>query len=1013
MAHITIFALYRIEAGELETCITIAMSYFVYLTCEAIEASGVIGVVLLGLTLNMNRACFSVSAIEISEQTWELLAYVANSLIFITVGVILLKTYSGSDKMLSLLSSIPQLLLIYIILILVRAIMILCIHFLLKQIAYGFTWKDSIVTIWSGLRGGVSLVLALTLFNTKIKDKYQAEIMLIHTTAIVFLTCTVNALTIPSIIHILRLNQTSELIKQTVIQMIKELKMKQNNMIKSLKKNQILATADWFFVQKAIDIQSPFDEKKDEIIKENLLLKRHIDTVKCDHCQAHVTIPISKFEFKQTFEDCRIRILRLVCKLCLIVAKTIYEKFLFRLQKTHFWSNYYNGQLSSYGLHTLNSLCDRAIDTPKAFIDLQTIKAHIIGKSRIRSLLNIIRNGTHKYQRYLPWYYCRNQHRLNTNNNIQSVQKWYRKLFISFLIILIECIILIYQVHTNLCHSLVNKFQLTLEIISTILFIFDCIQVFHWFYHNKQRKFYIINLIWIILYAFSVLCRLLSSIIYIIGIAKTSCVTFYILKSLSLIECIILCLFLIEPLRLFVDYMLNRYISVSYDIGLAYISSEEQVLRIIYRLTDNETIRIRIRELSLQHIKSVLNDVLIMQEAHPGTIISIKTYHTLNLLYNTAKREAHPGTIISIKTYHTLNLLYNTAKRGITQIRSRGVLDVDDCDLLEQSLQNMHIHLHIPSTMPPISPMISIKNLSWLYSNQQLNFHQINTIEKILIQTLPNENTKYFENESLLHPQSFTWQDFLWHKNDTINGIYLLVNGIVEEWKLDPYDIDAYHSELRWKENNRTRRTTLTTSQNQNYRTISNKNIGKPSNTNRTDSDITSDDESIVSTKTVVSTNVSEKDLVPLNTNIVSYNDDSTLTTPVRIAFEEGFYMRWHHFLTNSIDNKFNNNSIITKDSIHHIQSDENFEEYFDETFEKYRQIHPATSERIHRRYSLKSGDYIGLYDFLINNGGKYESTAKCLTNITVFFIAKEKLFEIFNTYSLWNVIWLEMSILQ
>ncbi|CAF4447330.1 unnamed protein product, partial [Rotaria magnacalcarata] len=66
MAHITIFTLYRIEAGELEACITITMSYFVYLTCEAVEASGVIGVVLLGLTLNMNRSCFSVSAIHIS-----------------------------------------------------------------------------------------------------------------------------------------------------------------------------------------------------------------------------------------------------------------------------------------------------------------------------------------------------------------------------------------------------------------------------------------------------------------------------------------------------------------------------------------------------------------------------------------------------------------------------------------------------------------------------------------------------------------------------------------------------------------------------------------------------------------------------------------------------------------------------------------------------------------------------------------------------------------------------------
>jgi hypothetical protein len=170
-------------------------------------------------------------------------------------------------------------------------------------------------------------------------------------------------------------------------------------------------------------------------------------------------------------------------------------------------------------------------------------------------------------------------------------------------------------------------------------------------------------------------------------------------------------------------------------------------------------------------------------------------------------QEDHPGTIISIKTHHTLNLLYNTTKRRIDQIRSRGVLDVDDCNLLEQSLKTMHIHLHIPSTMLSVSPLIAIHNLTWLYSNEQLTFHQRNEIEQNILQSLPNEN------QSLLRPQNLSWQDFLWYKNDRIHGVYLLVNGIVEEWKLEPYDIDAYHSELRWKENNRTRRATLTTQQ--------------------------------------------------------------------------------------------------------------------------------------------------------------------------------------------------------
>ena len=284
----------------------------------------------------------------------------------------------------------------------------------------------------------------------------------------------------------------------------------------------------------------------------------------------------------------------------------------FRLQKTHFWSDYYNGQLSSYGLHTLNSLCDAAIDTPKNFIDLKTIKTHIVGKSRLRPILNIIRNCTRKWQKYLPWYYSntqQHQYKTDTNNyqsktSIHQSQNWYSVLFkklfhyllIPFLITLIECMIIIYQLHTNLCNRLSNenliKLHLTLEILSSILLIFDYIQIYHWFHNNKQQ----IIRIWIILYSFAITCRLLGCIIYltifITTPSKQLCKTFYILKSLSLIECIILCLFLIEPLRLFVDYILNRYVSVSYDIGLAYISSEEQVLRIIHRLTDNGKITV-------------------------------------------------------------------------------------------------------------------------------------------------------------------------------------------------------------------------------------------------------------------------------------------------------------------------------------------------------------------------------------------------------------------------------------
>lgn len=270
---------------------------------------------------------------------------------------------------------------------------------------------------------------------------------------------------------------------------------------------------------------------------------------------------------------------------------------MFRLQKTHFWSDYYNGQLSSYGLHTLNSLCDRAIDRSEKSLDLKSIKAHIVGQSRLRSILNQIHNHTHHWQVYLPWYY-------STDNNQRLIQHWYSILFhylpITFLIILIECMIIIYQLYMNLCNRLLNnnliQLHLIFEIISSLLLLFDYMQLYHWYYHNKQRKFHILYFISMILYAFVITCRLFSCIIYfiifIIGSSRKFCLIFYILKYLSLIECIIFCLFLVESFRLFIEYILNQYVSISYDIGLAYISSEEQILRIIHRLTDNgKTIR--------------------------------------------------------------------------------------------------------------------------------------------------------------------------------------------------------------------------------------------------------------------------------------------------------------------------------------------------------------------------------------------------------------------------------------
>lgn len=237
-----------------------------------------------------------------------------------------------------------------------------------------------------------------------------------------------------------------------------------------------------------------------------------------------------------------------------------------RLQKTHFWSDYYHGQLSSKALHLLNSLCDRAIDTSEKTLDSKSIQIHRLLPNRLQSIINRI----DRCRVHLPWFH--------SSSILFFYLPW---------IFLIECVIIIYQLSINSCNGLwkthLIKFHFTLEILLILLLVFDGLQLVYY----QQRKYFI----WVNLLAFGMISRLCSCVVYLIILNTESsvklCRAFYILKCLSLIQCFLFAGYLLEVIRWSLDYILNRYIRDRYGIALAYISSEEHILKIIHRLTDH------------------------------------------------------------------------------------------------------------------------------------------------------------------------------------------------------------------------------------------------------------------------------------------------------------------------------------------------------------------------------------------------------------------------------------------
>ncbi|XP_048638260.1 sodium/hydrogen exchanger 8 isoform X5 [Brassica napus] len=144
--------------------VTLSVSYFAYYTAQ--EWAGVSGILTV-MTLGMFFAAFARTAFKGENHQslhhfWEMVAYIANTLVFILSGVIIAVGDFSSRKISYEGASWGFLFLLYLYVQLSRCVMVGVLYPLLRRFGYGLDWKESIILTWSGLRGAVSLSLALS-----------------------------------------------------------------------------------------------------------------------------------------------------------------------------------------------------------------------------------------------------------------------------------------------------------------------------------------------------------------------------------------------------------------------------------------------------------------------------------------------------------------------------------------------------------------------------------------------------------------------------------------------------------------------------------------------------------------------------------------------------------------------------------------------------------------------------------------------------------------------------------
>jgi NhaP-type Na+/H+ or K+/H+ antiporter len=186
-----------------EISLSISAAYLTFFIAETLHVSGVMSLVALALTFaTLGKTRISPEVSHFLHQFWEMMAYVANTLIFLIVGIVIAVNATPDSPQLWFTLG-----LLYLVLIAIRALAVWSLAPILARIGVGFTREKGAVLVWGGLRGAISLSLALSLAqDPDIPEALRHQILFL-TAGIVVLTIVINGSTIEWLLHRLSLDR--------------------------------------------------------------------------------------------------------------------------------------------------------------------------------------------------------------------------------------------------------------------------------------------------------------------------------------------------------------------------------------------------------------------------------------------------------------------------------------------------------------------------------------------------------------------------------------------------------------------------------------------------------------------------------------------------------------------------------------------------------------------------------------------------------------------------------------
>jgi monovalent cation:H+ antiporter, CPA1 family len=189
----------RIDDPLVEITLTTIAAYASFIVAEQFHASGVLATVTAGILCGSYAAPrgMSASTLVAVKSFWQYVAFALNSMVFLLIG---LDVHIGQ-----LLESWRSILLAYAIAMSVRGAVVFLTLAILRRTRERMEWTWGLVLTWGGLRGALSMVLALALADS-FPDRWRVVRV---TFGVVLLSILVNGLTVAPLLRRLRIREVA------------------------------------------------------------------------------------------------------------------------------------------------------------------------------------------------------------------------------------------------------------------------------------------------------------------------------------------------------------------------------------------------------------------------------------------------------------------------------------------------------------------------------------------------------------------------------------------------------------------------------------------------------------------------------------------------------------------------------------------------------------------------------------------------------------------------------------